>query len=510
MGKCSQGVDKIVESTKKKIDRIIDEIENGETKYQKSDKLTTDEVVKILLGERIDESEYIGLRNSNSLFDMEELERWRKRNNQLYEVVYDREIDRHWKRFGWFERFIKRIVRKMLRPFIKPLCKEQSEFNGSVTASINTLRNNEVVTQDMLQRFDIEINGLRTLIEKYKNEINRVMTELSQISERTSVLQQEIEKRDTKFQHGFDEQYSFIKSRLQDIEEMNRRLIREVENRNLDRNDGSEFLCNRSLVDAAILNSNEKNNNIDVVQTAEGNKNDKNTNGEDTDNIYDEIDYYDFENHFRGSRESIKERQSIYIPYYKKAEFVLDIGCGRGEFLELLQENQIPALGIDLYQEYVDVCSFHGLNAICGDGLDYLSKQETASLGGIFACQVVEHLTTHQIIRLCKEAYRVLKPGGYYIVETPNPICLGIFRNSFYVDPTHKQPIHPSAMEYYLQKSGFEDTKILFTEGSKSEYKLPILQAENVKNLKQFNDGINALSDSIWGSHDYAIIAKKN
>ena len=219
---------------------------------------------------------------------------------------------------------------------------------------------------------------------------------------------------------------------------------------------------------------------------------------------YDCIDYFDFENHFRGSIESIKKAQEVYLPYFRGKKRVLDIGCGRGEFLALLKENDIPAKGVDIYEPYVDYCNSKGLKAVCGDGTAFLAGVD--HLDGIFVGQVVEHLKPEEIIRLCNTAYEKLSEGGCIIIETPNPTSLAIYTNAFYIDPSHIKPVHPLTMKYYLEKAGFRNIETLFTENSRPPHSIPELALEGAE---EFNSAMKELSDILYGSQDYAVIAVK-
>lgn len=225
--------------------------------------------------------------------------------------------------------------------------------------------------------------------------------------------------------------------------------------------------------------------------------------------VYAEMDYFDFENYFRGSRAKIKEAESIYIPYFLEKELVLDLGCGRGEFLELLKENSIQGIGIDAYEEFVAYCQAKGLDVRQDDAIRFLESTEKESVDGIFAAQLIEHLSTGQLLELCRLAYEKLKQGGCLILETPNPMCLSIYMNAFYMDPSHQKPVHAKTMEYLLKREGFQKVDLLFTEESKSDYRLPLLSCETSSNLSEFNDGMNLLSDILFGSQNYAVIAVK-
>ncbi len=222
---------------------------------------------------------------------------------------------------------------------------------------------------------------------------------------------------------------------------------------------------------------------------------------------YDDIDYFDFENHFRGSIDSVKKSQEFYLKFFSGKKKVVDVGCGRGEFLLLMQENGITAEGVDIYEPYTDYCNMKGLKATCGDGSEFLAKTE--GVDGIFVGQVVEHLKPYQIIQLCNTAYEHLENGGCIVIETPNPTSLSIYTNAFYIDPSHIKPVHPLTMQYYLEKAGFTNIEIIFTENSRPPFRIPALKCESAENTEEFNAAMKQVSDMIFGSQDYAIVAIK-
>lgn len=222
---------------------------------------------------------------------------------------------------------------------------------------------------------------------------------------------------------------------------------------------------------------------------------------------YEVIDYGTFENHFRGSRELILERQKEYLTYFAGKKCVVDLGCGRGEFLELMKQNEIPAVGVDLYQPFVEECISMGFDVWHQDAIEYLRNCDPVD--GIFASQLAEHLQIVQLLELCRLAYQKLKDGGCLILETPNPMSLSIFTHSFYIDPSHNKPVHPLTLQYYLQLAGFEKTEILYTENSKFPVRIPALTGDQVENLEAFNDSMKEVNNYLFGSMDYAIIATK-
>lgn len=233
-----------------------------------------------------------------------------------------------------------------------------------------------------------------------------------------------------------------------------------------------------------------------------------NKNHEREDDLYTILDYTSFEEHFRGAEDDIKNRQKEYIPYISGMKRVIDLGCGRGEFLELMREQGVMATGVDTCQDFVRLCWEKGLDVLQMDAMDYLEMLEPESVNGIVAFQLIEWLSPKQLVRLCQKAYEKLSKGGKLILETSNPTCLSIYANSFYIDCTHQKPVHPQMLQYVLTKAGFVKVELLYTESSKGKFRLPLIDESNPK-AAGHNDAVNALNNLIWGSQDYAAIAIK-
>jgi SAM-dependent methyltransferase len=225
-----------------------------------------------------------------------------------------------------------------------------------------------------------------------------------------------------------------------------------------------------------------------------------------------DFDYFGFEERFRGSEETIKERQRVYVEYFKDVDWVLDVGCGRGEFLELLAEAGIKAQGVDLDLDMVLYCREKGLDVIREDVYTYLESLADGSLGGLFAAQLVEHLEPSRIIELVNLCQRKLRAGGVLIFETPNPICLTVFSRSFYMDFSHIRPIHPEAMKFLFESAGFENLQAKFSSPVEACTRIPPLPevAADAKRVEEFNRGIERLNDLLYGCQDYAVIGKKS
>lgn len=227
-----------------------------------------------------------------------------------------------------------------------------------------------------------------------------------------------------------------------------------------------------------------------------------------------EMDYEKFQQQFRGSEEEIKRRQQKYVKYFQSKNDVLDIGCGRGEFLELLRENGVQARGVEIDEKTVDYCKKKKLEVVLSDGIEYLESLPDDSLGGIFMAQVIEHLPPARVNKLIQLSYKKLKKNSYLVIETPNPLSLVSFHN-FFLDPTHVFPLHPQLMEFLMSSAGFKKIEIIFSSPNPEQSKLRKLKLKKglgsweKEFVKTYNDNIEKLNSVIYGYQDYAIVGKK-
>lgn len=174
--------------------------------------------------------------------------------------------------------------------------------------------------------------------------------------------------------------------------------------------------------------------------------------------------YVAFENAFRGAWK-VKERMQWYVPHiralyhHKEPRPVLDLGCGRGEFLQELQRNNIPAVGIDLNPAMVDASRALGLDVTLAEAVAHLRDREPGSLAAISSFHMIEHIPFDQVLHLIEAAKRALMPGGLLILETPNPENLVVGGCTFWYDPTHIRPLPPAMMAFYVKQAGFEPVR---------------------------------------------------
>ena len=221
--------------------------------------------------------------------------------------------------------------------------------------------------------------------------------------------------------------------------------------------------------------------------------------------------YVGFEDRFRGSAEEIRKRVLEYLPLFQGAQDVLDIGCGRGEFLMLLREHGVSARGIDINSSMVDVCRGQGLDVNEADALAYLRAQPDGSLGGLFAAQVVEHLEPRYLMALLDTAFDKLRPGAPIALETINPACWFAFFESYIRDLTHVRPIHPDTLKYLLVASGFQQVEIRYRAPYPDHEKLqpiPSIPALG-ESINTLNANVERLNNLLFTWLDYAAIGRR-
>ncbi len=237
-------------------------------------------------------------------------------------------------------------------------------------------------------------------------------------------------------------------------------------------------------------------------------------------NLAEPFKYVGFEDCFRGSETEIRARLADYVPYFEGASNVLDVGCGRGEFLDLLKAKGVSARGLDLNPEMVEVCRARGLEASTGDALGYLAGLPDESLGGLLAIQVVEHLEPEYLSRFLQTAFYKLRPGARMVLETINPACWVAFFESYIRDLTHVRPIHPDTLQYLLHASGFGSVEIVYRSPIAEEARLqrvtprPEHFGEGAADplteiVSAFNRNMDRLNARMFTFQDFAAVARR-
>jgi SAM-dependent methyltransferase len=210
-------------------------------------------------------------------------------------------------------------------------------------------------------------------------------------------------------------------------------------------------------------------------------------------------DYFAFESRMRGSTDTVRERQRVYVDDLRGAVPVLDVGCGRGELLALLREAGVEARGVDADADMVAYARGEGLDVEQADALAYLESLEDGSLGAVFAGQVVEHLPPGALLRLLELAAVKLRPGGLLVAETINPLSPLALR-SYFADLTHAQPLVPETLALLARQAGFREIETRFLNEPADRLAIPEdpLLAENARRLNEL----------LFGPLDYAVLAR--
>jgi SAM-dependent methyltransferase len=223
--------------------------------------------------------------------------------------------------------------------------------------------------------------------------------------------------------------------------------------------------------------------------------------------------YPEFEDRFRGAAAEVRERLAVYLPEVRGCmrtsgggPRVLDIGPGRGEWLELLAEAGVAARGVEDNPAMVELLRRRGLDVVDGDAAGYLATAADATLDVITAFHVVEHLDLETLLALLARAARALRPGGLLVLETPHPANLVMGACNFYLDPTHRTPIPPARLQFLAAASGFTDIRTWELHPKEdvdlSGLRLVGVDAQDTALLAA------ALQKGIFGPQDYALLLR--
>jgi O-antigen chain-terminating methyltransferase len=223
--------------------------------------------------------------------------------------------------------------------------------------------------------------------------------------------------------------------------------------------------------------------------------------------------YVGFEDRFRGSQQEIRRRVEDYLPILSTASDVIDVGCGRGELLELLKQSGVTARGVDVNPAMVELCRSRGLEVDAGDAIGYLSRQTDGSAGALVAIQVVEHFEPAYLARFLDTAHQKMRPGAPLILETINPACWMAFFETYIRDLTHQRPLHPDTLRYLVQASGFQNVDVQFRQPVGAADKLDRVGPPPLPEVARLADAINAHADKLnarlFSWMDYVVIARR-
>lgn len=216
--------------------------------------------------------------------------------------------------------------------------------------------------------------------------------------------------------------------------------------------------------------------------------------------------YVEFQDQFRGAKSDIRNRLNVYLPLLQENRLgteempALDVGCGRGEWLELLRDQGMVARGIDQNSVMCELCQSNGLDVQAGTVPECLAKIPDASIGLLTGFHIIEHIPYSDVVQLIESAHRVLKPGGAVIFETPNPENLLVGSRLFYLDPTHRNPIPPPLAQFLVEAGGFQRVSIVRLNALPTDVRLH----------EDGSEVVNRFNDLLYGPQDFAVIGWKD
>lgn len=461
----------------------------------------------------------------------------------------------------------RQLVHGEVRRYVDPAIWKQKEFNASAVRLLNEVARTVEQVSAKLADIDGAIQGMRSEIsdvpDHCNSEIGRAKSEIlrgieAEIRETRSEIEAELSRLDSGIEERIDvkvgETRSGIGSELEKLgseieervegkvgearaeieDEIRRRIIRidSTVDERIDAKVGqtrSEIEAGLSQLDSGVeervrreanavvsaMNQDIQNKSW-LATILEGRLKDFEDVplSSDLHSDYEGINYFVFEEAFRGSREDIKERQTAFVRYFERSKNVLDIGCGRGEFLELLRDAGIGGCGIDINEDMVEYCRSRGLDVERIDAVTYLESIEDKSLDGVFIDQVVEHLRPDYLVKMLGLCYKKLKYGHYIVAETVNPLSFTSLAN-FYLDLTHVRPVHPKTMRFLLGSVGFREVEIRFSSPVSEACQLRKGHANHGMDgdMQEYalicNQNVDLLNGILFGAQDYAVISKK-
>jgi SAM-dependent methyltransferase len=215
-----------------------------------------------------------------------------------------------------------------------------------------------------------------------------------------------------------------------------------------------------------------------------------------------DFDYETFEARFRPEK-SVRERQQQYVELLRGKNRVVDLGCGRGELIEMLKAEGVNAYGVEIDPDFVSLLEEKGIEVVAQDAVAHLSELEADSLDGVVGSHLVEHLPPASVTALVALAGEKLATGGLLILETPNPESLVAGSINFHRDLTHVRPIHPDTLAFLAESAGFSNVEIRRLSPVPEEDRLP------VPGDGRLDAVVRRLNDLLYGFQDYAVVARK-
>ena len=237
--------------------------------------------------------------------------------------------------------------------------------------------------------------------------------------------------------------------------------------------------------------------------------------------VFSDEEYVAFENAYRGEGPDISDRLRFYFREYLDScvpsdqrgnEIIVDLGCGRGEWLDLIDEYGYQGVGVDANRQMVDICCSKGRRAVCEDAEEYLAGLTDDSVIAITAFQLFEHLRPAKQKRMISEAFSKLKPGGYLILEVPNTKNIQVASDGFYSDVSHIRPVNSDYLLFLAKAAGFSESGIVCWKNAEIETWFNSVLAQESTSIMDsavFRTVLNDFKNAFYTSPDYALVARK-
>ncbi len=221
------------------------------------------------------------------------------------------------------------------------------------------------------------------------------------------------------------------------------------------------------------------------------------------------FDYLRFEERYRGPEESVARRQAVYRDVLRGCRRVVDLGCGRGELIELLAADGVDAYGVEIEPDFVALLHEKGITVEQEDLGAHLARLGPGDVDGIVASHVVEHLPAREVSALVAAAGRILDGGGVLVLETPNPESLVAGSVNFHRDLTHRRPIHPDTLAFLCESAGFDQVEVRRLAPVPAGERLPAVAPGEGELSRHVDQLVARLNDLLYGFQDYAVVARR-
>ncbi len=425
---------------------------------------------------------------------------------------------------------LRRIARPFVQPFLDPYLARQEKFNAEVVRHLNQLgsaiEQRLVATHDSLFDLAPDPRQLEARLDAALSNYDEALRD------RHSVLFDALEEELWALRGALDDLYGKHAERMhfQEVRFVER--AQAIDARFDEKDSILEQLQSRTsnVAEAELLETRTQLkrvlDQVQAVSTADSQRSGAGTSApEQLDGelwqrlrawMADE-DYRAFQLRFRGDEEEITRRMRTHVLRFEGVPGpVADLGCGRGEFLELLEAAGADALGVEINAADVASCTERGLRAVCADLFDWLLQREEGSLGGIFLAQVIEHIPPPDWSRLTDLAVSRLAPGGRLVVETINPESLFALVRAYVLDPTHTRPVHPQLLSFMAHRSGFADVEIVYQADvpevarvARVDEERFLEHASSLALVQELNLRIDQVNEMYAAPQEYALIASR-